>query len=252
MAKANNHKMALLYMMRELLLKTDEEHVLNASDLIKALENINLEADRRTIYSNVEILQDFVPKDRILLGTTNQGSYRESANVIVHSGLGETTIGSLTGNETHCEAVQSLLSSSGFPCTISQNIRFTVWNKLMINASSSVLSGVLGVRQGFVASDPPSWEICKDLIREICRTAALEECIFDEEEQIERIRRHLENAPDGYTSLYADLKNGRKTEVDFISGHIVQTAEKHGLSVPVQKCIVRMVHAIENRKNQPA
>ena len=163
-----------------------------------------------------EILQEFVPKDRILLGTTNQGSYRESATVIVHSGLGETTIGSLTGNETHCKAVQSLLSSSGFPCTISQNIRFTVWNKLMINASSSV--------------------------------AALEECIFDEEEQIERIRRHLENAPDGYTSLYADLKNGRKTEVDFISGHIVRTAEKHGLSVPVQKCIVRMVHAIENRE----
>ena len=50
-----------------------------------------------------EILQEFVPKDRILLGTTNQGSYRESANVIVHSGLGETTIGSLTGNETHCK-----------------------------------------------------------------------------------------------------------------------------------------------------
>ena len=59
MAKSNNHKMALLYMMRELLLKTDEEHVLNASDLIKALENMDLEADRRTIYSNVEILQDF-------------------------------------------------------------------------------------------------------------------------------------------------------------------------------------------------
>ena len=59
MAKVNNHKMALLYMMRELLLKTDEEHVLNATDLIKALENMDLEADRRTIYSNVEILQDF-------------------------------------------------------------------------------------------------------------------------------------------------------------------------------------------------
>ena len=59
MAKVNNHKMALLYMMRELLLKTDEEHVLNATDLIRALENMDLEADRRTIYSNVEILQDF-------------------------------------------------------------------------------------------------------------------------------------------------------------------------------------------------
>ena len=59
MAKVNNHKMALLYMMRELLLKTDEEHVLNATDLIRALENMDLEADRRTIYCNVEILQDF-------------------------------------------------------------------------------------------------------------------------------------------------------------------------------------------------
>ncbi len=197
-----------------------------------------------------EILQEFVPRDRILLGTTNQGSYRESANTIVHSGLGETTIGSLTGNEALCEPVKDLLVSAGFPCTISNNIRFTVWNKLMINASSSVLSGVLGVRQGFVASNPSSWEICMDLIREICQAAASDGCAFDEEEQIERIRKHLENAPGGYTSIYADLQNGRRTEVDFISGHVVRTAEKHGLSVPVQKCMVRMVHALENRKEQ--
>ena len=46
-------------MMRELLLKTDEEHALNATDLIRALDSYDCEADRRTIYSNVEILQDF-------------------------------------------------------------------------------------------------------------------------------------------------------------------------------------------------
>ena len=38
MAIANNHKMALLYMMRELLERTDEEHTLNASQLISILE----------------------------------------------------------------------------------------------------------------------------------------------------------------------------------------------------------------------
>lgn len=59
MAKSNNHKMALLYMMQELVQKTDEEHAMNATDLIKALEKYDCEADRRTIYSNVEILQDF-------------------------------------------------------------------------------------------------------------------------------------------------------------------------------------------------
>ena len=59
MVKSNNHKLALLYMMRELLQKTDEEHTLNATELIEALARYGCAADRRTIYSNVEILQDF-------------------------------------------------------------------------------------------------------------------------------------------------------------------------------------------------
>ena len=59
MAISNNHKLALLYMMRELLLRTDEDHVLSAADLIKILKTYGYEADRRTIYSNVEILRKF-------------------------------------------------------------------------------------------------------------------------------------------------------------------------------------------------
>ena len=46
-------------MLRELLQKTDEDHTLNASELIAILEKYGCKADRRTIYSNVEILQDF-------------------------------------------------------------------------------------------------------------------------------------------------------------------------------------------------
>lgn len=59
MALTNNHKLALLLMLRELLQKTDEEHTLNAADLVRVLESYGYNADRRTIYSNVEILQDF-------------------------------------------------------------------------------------------------------------------------------------------------------------------------------------------------
>ena len=59
MSIANNHKLALLYMMRELLEKTDEDHALNATQLIQILEKYGCKADRRTIYSNVDILNDF-------------------------------------------------------------------------------------------------------------------------------------------------------------------------------------------------
>ena len=201
-----------------------------------------------------EVLSQFAEKKNILIGTTAQGSYRENAHTIVNSGLGDTAIGAISddfvGTEgiIGMEEIKNVFEESGFPCIISDNIGQTVWNKLMINASSSVLSGVLSVNQGYVAENSNAWEICKDLIREICATAAGEGYPFDIKEQIERIANHLKNAPGGYTSIYADLKNGRKTEVDYISGAVVRAAKRQGKKVPTQELMVRMVHAMEDRK----
>ena len=93
------------------------------------------------------------------------------------------------------EMIRRVFEDAGFPAFLSENIRFDVWNKLMINASSSVLSGILQVRQGYVAENEEAWSVCKDLIREICMTAEGEGCHFDPEEQILRIQEHLRNAP---------------------------------------------------------
>ena len=195
-----------------------------------------------------EMLSKFADRKNILIGTTAQGSYRENAHTIVNSGLGDTVVGAISDEFTGIEEIGEVFEQSGFPCKISDNIGQTVWNKLMINASSSVLSGVLGVNQGYVAQNGHAWEICKDLIREICMTATGEGYSFDEEEQIARIANHLKNAPGGYTSIYADLKNGRKTEVDYISGAVVRAAKRQGKTVPTQELMVRMVHAMEDRK----
>lgn len=191
------------------------------------------------------VLAGFTDAKKILIGTTAQGSYRENAHTIVNSGLGETVIGAIDSGFTGIEEIAAVFTQAGFPCRVSGNIRQTVWNKLMINASSSVLSGVLGVRQGYVAENADAWEICKALIGEICEAAAGEGFSFDPAEQTERIRRHLNDAPGGYTSIYADLKNGRKTEVDFISGAVVRAAARQGREAPVQQLLVHMVHAME-------
>ena len=199
------------------------------------------------------VMREFADSAHVLIGTTKQGSYRESASVIVNSGLGETVFGGAASqgeqapDRARLEELRSVFESAGFPCAVSDNIRFEVWNKLMINASSSVLSGVLQVPQGYVAENETAWSICEDLIREICAAAAGEGAVFVPEEQILRVRDHLRKAPDGYTSIYADIKNGRKTEADFICGAVVRAAQEQGLRVPVQETILRLVHAMEER-----
>ena len=58
--KTNNTKMRTLYVMQILNERTDEHHILNASELCQILENeYDISADRRTIYNEVEILQNF-------------------------------------------------------------------------------------------------------------------------------------------------------------------------------------------------
>ncbi len=52
-------KLKTLYIMKELMEKSDEEHVLSAEDLNKGLLTYGLSADRKTIYSDIETLQAF-------------------------------------------------------------------------------------------------------------------------------------------------------------------------------------------------
>jgi 2-dehydropantoate 2-reductase len=194
------------------------------------------------------VLKKFVDEKRVLLGTTAQGSSRENAHVIVNSGLGDTSIGAFAPcdeNSAFLQSIKNIFESAGFPCVISDNIRQMIWNKLMINASSSVLSGVLQVKQGYIAENPDAFEMCKSLISDICTVANAEGMCFDTNEQINRLYTHLKNAPDGLTSIYADLKNGRKTEVDYISGAVVKAAIRNNIDAPSQAMIVRMVHAME-------
>lgn len=194
------------------------------------------------------LLRKFVPAERVLVGTTAQGAYRECAHVVVNSGLGDTNIGAISESCKGVNRFVDVFEKGDFPCHASENINQMVWNKLMINASSSVLSGVLGVAQGYVATNEYAWIICQKLIKEICRTACAAGYCFREEEQIDRIHKHLLNAPHGYTSIYSDLKCGRKTEVDVISGAVVDAARKHGVDVPTQEMMVSLVHAMEERR----
>ena len=70
---------------------------------------------------------------------------------------------------------------------------------------------------------------------------------FDEEKVREKVKNTSINNPKGCTSIRADLRDGRKTEVDTISGAVVRAAHKHGVEVPGHECIVRLVHAMEGR-----
>ena len=59
MPKNPNQKLKLLYLYQILMQKTDEEHKLTTDELIAALSRCGIEAERKSIYSDIAALQDF-------------------------------------------------------------------------------------------------------------------------------------------------------------------------------------------------
>lgn len=55
----NNQKLKILYILKILMEQTDENHPLSTNDLISALKHYDIEAERKSIYTDIECLEDF-------------------------------------------------------------------------------------------------------------------------------------------------------------------------------------------------
>lgn len=91
--------------------------------------------------------------------------------------------------------------------------------------SLSALTGILQVDMGYITADAYAWKLCCQLIHETIEAAAAAGLVFDEAAVIEKVKNTSIQNPNGCTSIRADLRDGRRTEVDTISGAVVRTAK---------------------------
>ena len=59
MSKSPNQKLKLLYLLKILMEKTDAEHTLTVPEMIKELNKYNINAERKSIYDDIESLKTF-------------------------------------------------------------------------------------------------------------------------------------------------------------------------------------------------
>ena len=59
MARSGNSKLKLLYLQKIFLERTDEEHGMTMPEIVKALEEYGISAERKSVYGDIQALQDF-------------------------------------------------------------------------------------------------------------------------------------------------------------------------------------------------
>ncbi|MBX4262562.1 ketopantoate reductase family protein [Clostridium estertheticum] len=197
-----------------------------------------------------DILSEVVPVERIIIGTTEDNGAMLKLGYVRHGGTGRTNIGMLVEDKNSMlNTLKKSFDECGFDTIVHDNIQKLIWDKLFTNVSLSAITGVLQVKMGFIAANFSAWNLTKQLVKEaVCVSNAMG-LDFDEDTILTKVKKASETSPNGCTSIYADLNNGRLTEVDTISGSVVSAAKKYGVEVPSHEFIVNMVHAMEQRNN---
>lgn len=193
-----------------------------------------------------DLLCEFVKKERVIIGTTEDNGAVIGIGHVRRGGTGKTNVGMLTDDKDgFLDKLKDVFDNCGFSVTIHENIQKLIWEKLFTNVSLSAVTGIMQIDMGEIAGNQFAWEMTKQLIHEAILTAKAAGLEFDESEWTEKVRQTSIQNPNGCTSIRADIRDGRKTEVDTITGAVVKFAEKYNVDVPTHRFVRNMVHAME-------
>lgn len=192
-------------------------------------------------------LGKFVPQENIIIGTTQHNANVAGPGITNHGGSGMTHIGCVTGSASRFQAIADSFTACGLQTDVSDDVQKMIWNKMFTNVSASALTAVLQMPLGYISLDPFAWGLCQKLIRETVDVAAALGMDFDYNQKVAEVKAVCDNSPNGLTSIYTDIKKGRRSEVDTISGSIVRAGEKAGVPTPNHSFMVALIHALEDR-----
>ena len=168
----------------------------------------------------------------------------------------------------HFAKVKELLELMG-TVDVEENFLGTRWSKLLINASFSGMSAVLGCTFGEAAGPIASRKVVKAIIKEcidVCQKGGIRIEPVQGKDIVKllnytnplkkafsffiipiAIRKHAKLK----ASMLQDLEKGKLTEVDAINGAVSEYGRKVGFPTPVNDKVVEIIHKIEKGELKP-
>ena len=200
---------------------------------------------------NEEVLERFVPRDRILLGTTKHNAVVKGLGCVYHSGAGKTNIGSVSGNTGLAEKIVGEFRAAGIDTDAVENVNYLLWEKLFVNMTINPVTALLGTTISTLESDPYARDLARALVDEAVTVAKAEGLVFDADKVFSALMGTCRKVGSGKASMCQDIERGRLTEIDFINGAVVAAGKRHSIPTPCHETIVRLVHAKENLVCKP-
>jgi 2-dehydropantoate 2-reductase len=211
---------------------------------------------------NAEVLRAHLPAARVLAGIVGFNVVWRGPGTLKRTTTGPLVIEA--SDDPRAGALAAALAACGFPLEHPVDIRPLQWTKLLMNLNNAVsaLTGaptqdlifVRGYRRILAAVIKESLAILRAAgIRPAKLGSPIPVRLFPLMLRLPSAllrvaaRAQIKIDPEARSSMWDDLSKGRLTEIDYLNGEIVRLAEARGLDAPLNRRMVELVHAAEQK-----
>ncbi|WP_141266098.1 ketopantoate reductase family protein [Thermodesulfovibrio sp. Kuro-1] len=204
-------------------------------------------------YGNYEIASSVIGKERVILSRIIFGAK------IVEPAIAEVTVFAddiVIGQpdnmipEKKLNEIADIFNKAGLPTRVSKEVYAILWDKILYNSALNPLGAILECNYGTLAKHEETRKIMNKIVEEIFNVAKFKKIKLNWADYKEYLNYFYEKlvppTAKHFPSMYYDIKNGKKTEIDAFNGAIVKLAKQCNLSIPVNETITNLVKVKEN------
>jgi len=193
----------------------------------------------------------------ILIGA---GLYEPGQAMRTDAGKVGFKIGEHDGRDTPRARALVAVMNDVAPSEVTTNLWGERWSKLALNCMVNPLAGLSGLGTADVRMDPGTRRLAAHLGAEVVRVGRklghevepilgiAAQRFLDAAEgrglaEVEAdISRSAQNRGSGRPSMLQDVMRGRRTEIDYLNGYVVEQGRQVGVPTPFNEAVVRLFH----------
>jgi 2-dehydropantoate 2-reductase len=217
-----------------------------------------------------DAVAEAIDKERVISGIIGWGGTMHAPGAYERTTGGTIHIGELDGGITsRLKDLAAACKTTGMAVIMTPNIRGALWSKLAINCTITTIGALTGDTLGELVKDARIRKVFLRTYSEVVDTAealgiTLERIATDPKllylphganfvqsiikDVLVRVvgRRYGKQK----SSSLQSLERGRKTEIDYLNGYVVQRAQQVNVPTPVNAALVKMIKEIEGGQRE--
>jgi 2-dehydropantoate 2-reductase len=203
---------------------------------------------------NYEQLVDAVGAERAAVGVIYVGAGFKADGSHYATGAGRIELGVPrgAGPARRLATLVELLRAGGMQIDVRDDPWPAVWRKLIANAVMNAPSAIFDATYSEMAGDAARALLCDALARESAAIVSAAGFPTSPDDAVAAWRAIATAMPEHRSSMHADVRRGRETEIDAINGALVREAERRGLFAPLNLAMTALVPRMSARADDAA